>query len=433
MLYKIFSANINSLCANICPESVAVAVSGGVDSIALLLLISKWAESNNVKLTVLTINHNLRIEAKSETNYVKELSIKLGHDCFILSWNHQNNFANLQARAREGRYQLMTDLCQQLNILTLVTAHHQDDYIENFCIRQQRKSGILGLSSSNINFYNNIRVLRPLFNISKQQLIDYLVRNNVKWFEDKSNESDKYQRNRIRKNLSIIERQLIQEQQLEINEQAKKLQFELVSAIAESAAISQHSFAVVDLSNFASSSSEVKLQLLNYIFTIIGGNQTIPRFESTNLILSLISQNQDFTKTLHGCLLEKRQQKLFVYRCFGKKLPKQVELQAGCIWDNRFRFDFAENFERSLAKSKCYITNLTLNDYIEIKNHPQLKKLKNLPISNYKAILFALPVIKTLEKIVALPHISYYNNATLAGKLNFSYQPSFMSRFTHFC
>ncbi|WP_341790104.1 tRNA lysidine(34) synthetase TilS [Rickettsia endosymbiont of Polydrusus tereticollis] len=442
MLYKKFQNNINNLIGNFPFTKIAIAVSGGSDSTVLLYLTSLWAKKNNVKLFVISVDHNLREQSKLENDYVKEISDKLGHPHYQLHFDHQNNFSNLQERAREGRYELMTDLCHKLDILILLTAHHADDYVENFCIRLERKSGIFGLSSNNINWYNNIQIARPLFNIPKSELISYLIANNIKWFEDESNLSDKYQRNVIRKKLTQENEYIkadIQLRQVEANKLLENtFKPELIAAIAESVKIYEFGFARLNLLEFAKFSFEVRVQLISFLLIIIGGKKRSVRFYSIAPILTLIETATKLKKTLHGCVLKRIENNLLIYREFGKKLPSNITLQNNpVIWDNRFHITknikIVERANNDIGEEGLfeYVTNLTLKDYSTIKKYLDIKLLKDLTFGNHIAILFTLPVIKILEKVIAMPHISYYDNEREI--FNVSFNPSFISRFTHFC
>ncbi|MCZ6883986.1 MAG: tRNA lysidine(34) synthetase TilS, partial [Rickettsia endosymbiont of Ixodes ricinus] len=275
MLYEKFEYNINNLIGNFGLSKIAVAVSGGSDSVALLYLANIWAEKNNIELFVISVDHNLREQSKQETHYIQNISNSLNRKHYSLSFDHQNNFSNLQERAREGRYDLMTNLCLELDILVLLTAHHEDDYVENFCLRLERNSGIFGLSSSNINWYNNIQIIRPLYNILKSELVEYLVNHNIKWFEDESNLSDKYKRNLIRQKLAKEEdyiKAAIISQQLKTNKLIEnEFKPELISAIVEAVKIFEYGFAFLDLVKFDKFSNEVKVQIINFLMIIRGG------------------------------------------------------------------------------------------------------------------------------------------------------------------
>ncbi|WP_341791592.1 tRNA lysidine(34) synthetase TilS [Rickettsia endosymbiont of Gonocerus acuteangulatus] len=429
MLYEKFEHNINNLIGGFGLSKIAIAVSGGSDSVALLYLASIWAKKNNIELFVLSVDHNLREQSKQEIEYIQNTANDLGFKFYSLFFDHQNNFSNLQERARKGRYDLMTSLCQKLDILVLLTAHHEDDYIENFCLRLERKSGVFGLSSSSVNWHNNTQIIRPLFNIPKSELVNYLVTNNIKWFEDQSNLSTKYRRNTIRLKLAkeedYIKDDIITEQ-IKVNELVEnKFKPELISAIAVSVKISEYGFAFLDLIKFSGFSQEVRVQLINFLLIIISGQQRSARFYSVEPILKLITQSLDFKNTLHGCVIKRMQNELLIYREFGKKLPEsKLLLDKQVVWDNRFRITKNHDIEN------CVATYLSLEDYKIIKKELDLEVLKNLSCGNHNAILFTLPIIKILEKVVAIPHISYYDNDIKS--FNVSFAPDFTSRFTHF-
>ncbi|MFV9929450.1 MAG: tRNA lysidine(34) synthetase TilS [Rickettsia endosymbiont of Haemaphysalis japonica] len=484
MLYEKFEYNINNLIGNFGLSKISIAVSGGSDSVALLYLANIWAEKNNIELFVISVDHNLREQSKQETNYIQNISNSLNRKHYSLSFDHQNNFANLQERAREGRYDLMTNLCLELDILVLLTAHHEDDYVENFCLRLERNSGIFGLSSSNINWYNNIQIIRPLYNIPKSELVEYLVRHNIKWFEDESNSSDKYRRNVIRQKLakgadyirhlskpayreefkgdterstaaytSVGEEALLREdastgtasklpleakfgkmskaaiisQQLKTNKLIEnEFKPELISAIAEAVKIFEYGFAFLDLVKFDKFSNEVKVQIINFLLIIISGQSRAARFYSVEPILKLITQDVNFKNTIHGCIIKRIQNELLIYREFGKKLPEsKILLDKSVIWDNRFCII------KNQETPNCFVTHLSLEDYKIIKKQLDLEPLKNLSCKNHNAVLLTLPIIKILEKVIAIPHISYYDNDMWNFEVSFA--PNFVSRFTHFC
>ncbi|EAA25864.1 tRNA lysidine(34) synthetase TilS [Rickettsia sibirica] len=478
MLYEKFEYNINNLIGNFGLSKISIAVSGGSDSVALLYLANIWAEKNNIELFVISVDHNLREQSKQETHYIQNISNSLNRKHYSLSFDHQNNFSNLQERAREGRYDLMTNLCLELDILVLLTAHHEDDYVENFCLRLERNSGIFGLSSSNINWYNNIQIIRPLYNIPKSELVEYLVRHNIKWFEDESNSSDKYRRNVIRQKLAKgadyirhfskpvyreefkgdtersiaaytvvcedastgtasklsleakcgkMSKAAIISQQLKTNKLIEnEFKPELISAIAEAVKIFEYGFAFLDLVKFDKFSNEVKVQIINFLLIIISGQSRAARFYSVEPILKLITQDVNFKNTLHGCIIKRIQNELLIYREFGKKLPEsKILLDKSVIWDNRFCIT------KNQETPNCFVTHLSLKDYKIIKKQLDLEPLKNLSCKNHNAVLLTLPIIKILEKVIAIPHISYYDNDMWNFEVSFS--PNFVSRFTHFC
>lgn len=435
MLYNKFAYNLSELLCHLEDEqSFAVAISGGVDSVALLLLMHQWAQEKSKfgNITVLTVNHGLRLEAAIETDYVEELSHRLGFKCVKFCANLHKDQSNLQAVARKARYDLMADYCNKFAITTILTAHHQDDYIENFLLRTERKSGTLGLSSGKVHYHNDVRIIRPLFNIFKQELIDYVQAKNVKWFEDQSNYSDIYQRNKIRIMLSGQNQQFKEDiitKQAEIDQEARHLSQLLVQAIAELVAINPLGFATLNLGLLFAYDFVIQLKLLSFILTMIGAKDSTPRAEIVMRALKSLQDGDIKACTLHGCAIKQCDQYLLIHRSFGKNPPEAVKFEQGAFWDNRFLCDINGG---KINDEGAFITYLTEQDYSEIKKYLDLTELKKLTFNHHKAILFTLPAIKALEKLVAFPHISYYNDVNLWGKIDFSYEPKFTSRFTHF-
>ena len=188
---------------------VAVAVSGGPDSAALIYLINEWINSVKGKAISLIINHNLREESSKESkivsNFLKEKKINYK----ILKVKKNKIFKKTMKEARINRYNLLTNFCRNNNILYLFVAHHKDDQIETFLNRKISGSDFNGLQGiKNINLSNQICIIRPLLNFSKKQIIKFNINNGIKFIEDPSNKNYDYTRPVIRKfldetNLSI--------------------------------------------------------------------------------------------------------------------------------------------------------------------------------------------------------------------------------------
>jgi len=212
-LQKKFEKKMEHLSVKFCfPSPVAVAVSGGADSMCLTLLLLHWFEKKGwgkENIHPVIVNHQLRKNASEEAQQV----IQILQDYFnitgeILVWKTTKITTCIQEKARNARYQLLSEYCRKKKISYLFTAHHGDDQIETFLMRAQQKSGVKGLSgipevrSSSFGY-----IIRPLLNIQKKALVETLKLSGVKWVEDPSNKSDVYQRNRWRKRVSILEKQ----------------------------------------------------------------------------------------------------------------------------------------------------------------------------------------------------------------------------------
>ena len=181
-------------------KEFCIAASGGPDSLCLILLANKFALKNNYKMSVLTVDHQLRKESSEESIWLNKIlkRIKIKH--YILKWNGKKPKSNVMETARLKRYELMTNKCIKLNIKHLLTAHHLDDQIENFFMRLVRGSGLKGLSSMSKSVkMNGIKVIRPLLEYQKKSLIKVLANNKQKYVQDPSNDNSKYDRIRYRK------------------------------------------------------------------------------------------------------------------------------------------------------------------------------------------------------------------------------------------
>lgn len=429
-LHQKFITNIDSILGLNRPTKIAVAVSGGADSVALLHLLAEWSKVEKLDVTVFSVDHNLRPESKDEIAYVKSLADKNGFHFIPLSWSAEGKTSGIQARARNGRYNLMQEHCKKLNISLLLTAHHFDDMLETYLIKKSKKASVLALAPNITYFIQNLWIVRPLFNITKQELVDYLVQNNIHWFEDASNKSDKYERNRVRKVLEKLNTKekegLIDEYNLVVNK-AKELGAILIGAFAEAVSIYNYGFAKIDLSKFNEFDEEIRIYLLNYVLTVISGKTIVPRYRNLSKVINAIADNKFKVCTLSYCNLVSKGGNLIVYKEKALVVQEESELKNQMIWDNRFRL----NNDQLLIQNKNFkVSSLKISDYIQLKKLVNLKKLAEISDNSHKAILFTLPVIKDLEKVVAIPHISYYDSDLNNMKVIFS--PNFISRFTHF-
>ena len=180
-------------------SKIAVAVSGGADSMTLAHLLSRWAIKKNYKLIALIIDHKLRKESKEEANDVSKYLSKLKIKNKIIEIKNIDIFSNIQAKARKHRYEKLYNYCKKNKIFHLFLGHHLDDNIETFILRKVAGSNIEGLNSiKTISLYNDILVLRPLLRFSKKNILEYAERNNLKWVEDPSNTNNFFSRIKIR-------------------------------------------------------------------------------------------------------------------------------------------------------------------------------------------------------------------------------------------
>lgn len=202
-----------------------VAVSGGVDSVVLLDLLAQ----TDSRLIVAHFDHGIRHNSHEDAEFVKQLAAKYDVP-------YEEEQANLgptasEEQARKARYEFLENTVKKHNAAAVITAHHQDDFIETSIINVLRGTGRHGLTS----LKNRPGLLRPLLQIPKTELIAYANTNNISWKEDETNQDTKYLRNKVR--LEIVPKMstsqksdwlAILEKMVAINE---KLDTELTNAL----------------------------------------------------------------------------------------------------------------------------------------------------------------------------------------------------------
>jgi tRNA(Ile)-lysidine synthase len=182
-------------------EAIAVAVSGGPDSLALLLLAHR---AFGDRVHAVTVDHGLRPEAVDEAALVAEYAASLGVSHRTLRWDGPYPAANLQAAARTARYRLMGGYCTDLGIGWLATAHHQGDQAETLLLRLARGSGSGGLSGIRTRrpLLPGVDLLRPLLGASKADLAAVVVVADWHAVDDPSNRAPRFDRTRARATLA---------------------------------------------------------------------------------------------------------------------------------------------------------------------------------------------------------------------------------------
>lgn len=169
-----------------------VAVSGGVDSVVLLDMLSKRP---NIELIVAHFDHGIRNDSNLDAVFVSNLAKK--YDFPFETERVELGESASESDARKKRYDFLKRVTKKYEA-QLMTAHHSDDVIETIAINLTRGTGWRGLASMDSD------VIRPLTDMSKKEILEYANDNNLSWREDSTNNSDRYLRNRIRQKLRAV-------------------------------------------------------------------------------------------------------------------------------------------------------------------------------------------------------------------------------------
>jgi len=191
---------MNILCSmksNLQQSHNLLAFSAGIDSSALFFLLLE----ENIKFDIALVNYNLRENSIKEELHAIELAKKYNLKCYTTKAPSFDN--NFEKNARDFRYSFFDKIMQENHYDNLLTAHQLNDQLEWFLMRLTKGAGtteLLGLEP--ISKRKTYTMIRPLLHHSKEELLDYLKLHRYPYFVDESNHSDKYERNRFRKNFS---------------------------------------------------------------------------------------------------------------------------------------------------------------------------------------------------------------------------------------
>lgn len=179
---------------------LAVAVSGGADSLALVLLAADWARARGGTVTALTVDHGLRADAAAEAARVAGWMAATGIAHHTLAWTGPKPAHGVQAAARAARLDLLEGWCRSHGVLDLLLAHHRDDQAETLLQRLGRGSGPDGLAAmAPVAYRPSVRLLRPLLSVPGAATRATLRARGHPWIEDPSNRDDAFQRVRLRR------------------------------------------------------------------------------------------------------------------------------------------------------------------------------------------------------------------------------------------
>ncbi len=180
-------------------NSLLLAVSGGPDSVALLLAIAHWRARGGREIAVATVDHGLRADSRAEAEQVGRWAKALGFAAHLLSWEGAKPKTRLQEKARDARYALLADCARRIGADAIVTAHHADDQVETILFRLTRGSGVAGLAGmARVSRCGEAALLRPLLDLRKSDLEKICTGANHPFFSDPSNANEIFARARLR-------------------------------------------------------------------------------------------------------------------------------------------------------------------------------------------------------------------------------------------
>lgn len=276
-------------------QKLAVAVSGGVDSVCLLC----WLADMGLHPIALHVNHGLRDVAAAEAQYVQDLCAARGIECHVFEWTGDKPTTGLEAAARGVRYKMMTDFCRENNVDALLVAHQADDQIETFLMNLGRGSGLSGLAAMRpVTTRDGVKIVRPLLNVWRRELKQYCDDNGIKYCTDAMNSDAKYTRVRIRQNrhlmadaLGISDERIL----LAINN-LNRVRDAIETNVADLVATVKNGRRAVFLDSFLFDQDDnIRLKFIGTLIQQIGGDNYQPRLNSLRRALSYLGGDCKFT------------------------------------------------------------------------------------------------------------------------------------------
>lgn len=286
---------------------LAVAVSGGADSLALALLAAEWAGERGGEAVALTVDHGLRAGSAAEAVQVHDWLRGRGIAHHTLVWDGAKPVSDLQAAAREARYGLLGNFCRDNGILHLLLAHHREDQAETLLLRLGRGSGLHGLAGmAPVRATGWGRLLRPLLGVPRASLAASLKARGQGWIEDPSNANEIFARVRLRNLAAGLAAEGLSPERLaetagRLGRARSALDAMVAEAAARSVALDPAGFAICSAPALTALPEEVGLRLLGRLLLAVGGEAYGPRLERLERLYRSVAGGLEGARTLSGC------------------------------------------------------------------------------------------------------------------------------------
>lgn len=407
---------------------LAVAVSGGADSLCLLTLLVEWKARTAWRghFDVLCVDHGLRPESGAEAAFVSSYAEDLGQNCTILSWTGTKPAHNLQEEARLARYALMARHMAQTGAEALLLGHHLDDQAETFLDRLTRGSGVAGLSAMAADEPNGpegLRLLRPLLSIEKSRLEASLRLRGRTWCTDPSNADAKYKRSRLRAILKLLAEEGLTADRLALTADNMRRAGEALQVTLQEIAekhLVEHQAGPLKLARdvFRATPEELRLRLMSLMIARVTGGTSRPRLNSLTGLNRMLSGDRPCRLTLGGAVFDAGPQTIHCWKERGRIPPVTLTGLTGAgVWDNRYAYAVSED----IGGSEVDVLHLG-----PLTDAPMSSKQIDWPKGWPKAAFDCAPAVWRGDRVVMLPGLAFASEADLddlGGQLNLERLP----------
>ncbi len=322
------------------PGPLGVAVSGGGDSMALLVLVHEWAAARGIAMQAATVDHGVRAESAGEAAQVAAFCAGLSVPHATLTWERNGAGGNLQADARAARRALLAAWAVRNGLGSVLLGHTRDDVAETFLMRLARGSGVDGLAAMADRWEEGRRVwLRPLLGVRRAALREMLAMRGIAWIEDPSNADPRFERARMRAALpALADLGLGVERLAETADALARARRALERDVAGAAraCISERPTGEILISAPALERlpEEIRLRLVSALLLHVGGEDYPPRLDGLARLIDRADAGE--AGTLAGCVLRPRGP-VWRLRREPDAVPSPEALTGATLWDGRWR------------------------------------------------------------------------------------------------
>ncbi len=323
---------------------LALAVSGGSDSMALALLSRDWVRRRKGRAIALIVDHGLRADAAAEARLVGRRLDALGLPHRILRWTGAKPASGIQAAARAARYALLAGWCRRNGALHLLTAHQCDDQAETVAMRIAHRSGEAGLAAmSLVAARDGVRLVRPLLALYRRELRAFVAAYGVAWVDDPSNEDDRFERIRVRRALKAADTKRMLRRAATAGA-ARETRDDAVADLLARMRPMPEGWLALPPELFADAALPVARDALRRCLLCIGGDEHAPRGERLDRLLAALREPGGFRgRTLGGCRIVGWRGSLLICREPAAIEPAVRIARGGPLrWDRRFELRFGD-------------------------------------------------------------------------------------------
>lgn len=401
---------------------IAVAVSGGSDSMALALLLRNWAEPQGGEIIALTVDHGLRPESAAEARKVGGWLAAKSISHRVLRWSGPRPESGVQAAARSARYRLLGAWCHRHGVLHLAVAHQLEDQAETLLLRLARGSGLDGLAAmAAVSETETVRLIRPLLPVDRARLRATLTAWGQPWIEDPTNRDETYLRMRLRQLLPSLAPAGLSPVRLaatarQLGRARAAIDDAVAALLARAVALFPAGYARLEPDAFAAASREVSLRALARCLMTVGGGVYTPRLDRLERLHAALCGPTAPARTLAGCRMLRHRGAVILCREAAQVTEERAISAGGRLrWDGRFLISIGRGGDiqarAQRAENGLLLRRLGPDGWAQIV--ATARWLRGNPVP--PPVRPTLPALWRDGKVLAVPHLGYRDPEASAG------------------